>query len=241
MTKRKLLVKSATPITFPSDLKKLVFEVDHDYIIRNDGTQARLRKRGQNGQWSYSLTVRYPAIHGQRLELKRNLNRRQYTDLFLLKDPSRHTIRKFRTSFLYNDQYFELDQFVSPHAGLVLLEFYTKKDADWKVIVPDFIPIEGEVTPNPEYSMYNLALIPDGISPANPVRRHSGSAHYNPLHLSDSNNSSSAASPQSFPMKYISAPVSVAQSPLNLGLQHPQATSQTKQLSEGMMKLDLAQ
>ena len=176
MSKRKLLVKASCikkvgapedskkgdRIDFPESIRYQRFEVDHDYILRPDqdqGHQLRLRRRGLNGQYTYSYTLRYPDLHGQRVELKRLVTRREYFDLILQKDPSTQTVSKKRYSFLYNDQYFELDQFISPHPGLYLLEFYFEKDKPIDGIIPPFLEIEREVTGEKEYSMYNLARI----------------------------------------------------------------------------------
>jgi len=173
MSKRKFLVSPASiekvakgvgfdadRIAFPDEIRYQKFEVDHDYILRpnqDQGHQLRLRRRGLNGQFTYSYTLRYPDLHGQRVELKRLINRREYFDLLLQRDPATQTICKKRYSFLYENQYYELDQFVSPHKGLYLLEFYGEKERDVSKMLPKFFRYEGEVTNNKDYSMYKLA------------------------------------------------------------------------------------
>jgi CYTH domain-containing protein len=138
--------------------------VDHDYILRPDqdkSHQLRLRRRGLNGQYTYSYTLRYPDLLGQRVELKRLVTRREYFDLLLQRDPATQTVTKKRYSFLHHNTYMELDQLCSPHQGLYLLEFHTEKDRvlDPKTsdIFPKFLEIEREVTRDPQYSMYALA------------------------------------------------------------------------------------
>lgn len=129
------------------------------------GHQLRLRRRGLNGTYTYSYTLRYPDLHGQRVELKRLINRREYFDLLLQRDVTTQTVIKKRYSFLYKNQYYELDQFVTPHRGLHLLEFYAEKNEassaqdkdDLQALLPDFLEYEREVTGEREYSMYNLA------------------------------------------------------------------------------------
>jgi hypothetical protein len=51
----------------------------------------------------------------------------------------------------------ELDQFVSPHKGLYLLEFYAELDRDVNKMLPTFLRYEREVTNDPAYSMRVLA------------------------------------------------------------------------------------
>lgn len=148
----------ADRIAFPDEIRYSKFEVDHDYITRPDqdvSHQLRLRRRGLNGQFTYSYTLRYPDLHGQRVELKRLVNRREYFDLLLQRDPSTQTVTKKRYSFLYENQYYELDQFVSPHKGLYLLEFHAPSTSS--AVLPPWFKYEGEVTSNKSYSMYQLA------------------------------------------------------------------------------------
>ena len=150
----------ADRIAFPDEIRYSKFEVDHDYILRPDqdvSHQLRLRRRGLNGQFTYSYTLRYPDLHGQRVELKRLVNRREYFDLLLQRDPSTQTVTKKRYSFLYENQYYELDQFVNPHRGLYLLEFHAHKNATVEAMLPPWLKYEGEVTNNKLYSMYALA------------------------------------------------------------------------------------
>lgn len=172
LNKRKFLLKPTPKIEWPQELevtsgatlvkqpfKKMEFEVHHDYIIRNDSThQGRLRRRGTNGIFTYTYTIRYPDLHGQRLELKRLLNKREYFDLLLQKDPDRVTISKTRHSFLYKDQYMELDEYDSPHRGLRLLEFYCDKTRDVSKLLPPWLEIVEEVTDDKQYSMHKLAI-----------------------------------------------------------------------------------
>lgn len=35
--------------------------VQHDFILTSDGSEARLRRRGQDGDFAYTLTFRVPA------------------------------------------------------------------------------------------------------------------------------------------------------------------------------------
>ena len=94
------------------------------------------------------------------MELKRLVTRREYFDLLLQRDPSAVTVTKKRYSFLYQENYFELDQFVSPHRGLYLLEFYAELDRDIAKMLPTFLRYEREVTNDPTYSMRALAQKP---------------------------------------------------------------------------------
>ncbi|XP_065557973.1 TRPL translocation defect protein 14-like isoform X2 [Artemia franciscana] len=140
------------------------FEVVHEYLkasVRN--TQPRLRRRGQNGHWSYTYTVRRPKINGQQVEVKTQVTQRDYNLLLGQKDDKHFTIHKTRRCFLHNNQYFQLDIYREPcHPrckGLLLLETYTTIEGKQLMKrLPEFLDIVEEVTDNPKYSMYNLSL-----------------------------------------------------------------------------------
>ncbi|XP_076232041.1 TRPL translocation defect 14 isoform X2 [Calliopsis andreniformis] len=140
------------------------FDVVHNYLQSNNPKmQARLRKRGQKGHWSYIHTIRRPKICGQVIEVKTQLTHRDYLNMLAQRDDSHFTIFKRRRCFLINNQYFQLDIYREPAhprcRGLMLLETYTALTGDeLKNILPQFLTIEKEVTGNPDYSMFNLSL-----------------------------------------------------------------------------------
>ncbi|CAL7947764.1 unnamed protein product [Xylocopa violacea] len=140
------------------------FDVVHNYLQSNNPKmQARLRKRGQKGHWSYIHTIRRPKMCGQVIEVKTQLTHRDYLNMLAQRDDSHFTIFKRRRCFLINNQYFQLDIYREPAhprcRGLMLLETYTALSGDeLKNILPQFLTIEKEVTGNPDYSMFNLSL-----------------------------------------------------------------------------------
>ncbi|XP_015599083.1 TRPL translocation defect protein 14 isoform X2 [Cephus cinctus] len=140
------------------------FDVVHNYLqSKTPKMQARLRKRGQKGHWSYIHTIRRPKMCGQVVEVKTQLTHRDYLNMLAQRDDSHFTIFKKRRCFLINNQYFQLDIYREPGhprcKGLMLLETYTALSGDdLKRILPQFLTIEKEVTGNPDYSMFNLSL-----------------------------------------------------------------------------------
>ncbi|KOC70826.1 hypothetical protein WH47_02092, partial [Habropoda laboriosa] len=140
------------------------FDVVHNYLQSNTPKmQARLRKRGQKGHWSYIHTIRRPKMCGQVIEVKTQLTHRDYLNMLAQRDDSHFTIFKRRRCFLINNQYFQLDIYREPAhprcRGLMLLETYTALSGiELKNILPQFLTIEKEVTGNPDYSMFNLSL-----------------------------------------------------------------------------------
>ncbi|XP_066995754.1 TRPL translocation defect protein 14 [Anabrus simplex] len=140
------------------------FDVVHNYLQTNTPSlQARLRKRGQKGHWSYIHTIRKPKIHNQVVEVKTQLTHRDYLNILSQRDDSHFTIYKKRRCFLVNNQYFQLDIYKEPcHPrckGLILLETYTSAEQNYlQKSLPQFLTIVKEVTGDPSYSMFNLSL-----------------------------------------------------------------------------------
>lgn len=91
------------------------FDVVHHYLQSNGPKcQARLRKRGQKGNWSYTHTLRRPHVHNQSVETKTQLTQRDYKNLLAQRDDAHFTIYKKRRCFLVNNQYFQLDMYKEP-------------------------------------------------------------------------------------------------------------------------------
>jgi len=172
--KVKFLVKGPLPAddVFPEGFQD--FTVVHEYLRTSAPRmqyhigdivtfQARLRKRGQRGHWSYTYTVRRPEMQGQVVEVKTTLTQRDYTNMLAQRDHNHVTVYKTRRCFLLNEQYFQLDVYDDPcHPrckGLILLETYsTLQGEELETRLPVFLPIEKEVTGDPRYSMFNLSL-----------------------------------------------------------------------------------
>ncbi|KAK7087600.1 hypothetical protein V1264_021630 [Littorina saxatilis] len=138
------------------------FSVVHDYLVTpSRKMQARLRKRGQAGNWTFTHTIRRPEINQESVELRMPITEKDYEILLAQRDEKHHTVYKIRRCFLWHNQYFQLDIYQSPCPekckGLMLLETFTTLCRD-AIKLPDFITIEREVTGDSSYSMFNLSL-----------------------------------------------------------------------------------
>jgi len=142
------------------------FDVCHHYLqTASRMMQSRLRKRGCNGKWSYTHTIR-KVVSGQTIEVKTPLNHRDYSNLISQEDPNHFLIFKTRRCFLWENQYFQLDIYRQPShdrcKGLMLLETYsTKTGDDLETRLPNFLNIGPNVTGDPAFSMFNLSLRDD--------------------------------------------------------------------------------
>lgn len=91
------------------------FDVVHHYLqSAGPKVQARLRKRGQKGHWTYIHTIRRPHVNNQSVEVKTQLTHRDYMNLLAQRDDAHFTIFKKRRCLLVNNQYFQLDIYKEP-------------------------------------------------------------------------------------------------------------------------------
>lgn len=132
-------------------------DIEQTYLIGQHGWEARVRRRGQHGSYTYTNTLKRPVTAGQRVEIERQITGRDYIALLAQADPARRTIKKLRRVFLWKNQYFEWDIFVSPRPGLELLEVEVNSLED-PVELPPFLTVEREVTADGEYANYRIAL-----------------------------------------------------------------------------------
>jgi hypothetical protein len=112
----------------------------------------RLRKRGQDGAFVYTLATKQ--LHG---ELRRNLSSREYEILLLQADPAHWPIKKSRRCFVWNDQYYHLDYFADLGKDIILME--SQHPVDKVLKTPPFISVKQDVTLLKSYTLEVLSLI----------------------------------------------------------------------------------
>ncbi|KAI8892428.1 AAA domain-containing protein [Globomyces pollinis-pini] len=146
-----------TDMDFPVTYRE--FEVEHRYLVNTsgDGTQTRIRRRIELGTNNIhcNMTTRYTTPDGF-IYTRRHILAREYELFKNQSDPTRVPIKKLRRCFLYEDQYFQLDVYQSPSAGLVLMETYLSEDIDPSACIPPWLEYEN-VTDDNNYSMFTLA------------------------------------------------------------------------------------
>lgn len=120
--------------------------------------EQRIRKRGQDGRYVYTLTEKKPYGRNgfQRMEIERQLSIREFNTLLEYRDFNLMPIEKRRKCFVWEGQYFELDEFVGNHQGLVMLEVELASPGQ-VVYLPPWIEIEHEVTPDEGWKNRSLA------------------------------------------------------------------------------------
>jgi hypothetical protein len=135
------------------------FEVEHRMLMASDGHEARLCRRGQDGNFIYTLAVN-SIVDGKHVEQRRNLSPREYDAFLLQSDPDCVPIRKLRRCFVWRDRYYHLDY--HSDSELILLEAHlpapsNTQEVDWReTFIPPFVTDAQDVSHDSAYALGNL-------------------------------------------------------------------------------------
>jgi CYTH domain-containing protein len=165
---RKYLLRGAPSAEELAALGARPKRIEQVYLRPSGDWVRRVRRIEAHGQSRYVLTRKQDVEGIVRRELEADLSPEEYGQLISEADPERRVIRKVRHVIPHGPWTLELDVFSEP-PGLVLLEVELRDPAD----VPDLpSAIAGlvvrEVSEEPEYANYNLALRPVAAPPTPP-------------------------------------------------------------------------
>ena len=132
--------------------------ITQTYLLAEPGCEVRLRRREWNGGKVVNVHRSKNRLSGTEvIETERKVDNNLYEQMLQQADPYRCTIKKRRQSFIWKGQFFEIDTFLEPVSDLVMLE--TKGVAAQEPInFPPCIEVLEDVTGNPRYLNYNIAL-----------------------------------------------------------------------------------
>lgn len=148
-------------IEYP-DLKKLEenpkcrrIEIIQTYLKADDGSEVRVRQRGENGNYTYFQTTKKTLNGVKRIEVESRLSKDEYLSLLMEADMSKRQIRKTRYCLVHENQYFEID--VYPFWNDKAIMELELADENEQIKFPDYIKIIKEVTDDPDYKNASLA------------------------------------------------------------------------------------
>ena len=149
---RKYIVKLVGEL--PDD--SIESEITQTYLVAEEGSEVRLRKRGWQGKYVYVHTLKKKSSETEEMVIERQINNSMYEMMLGQADPERTTICKIRRSFIWKGQYFEVDTYKGLLDGLIILETkgITKSEP---VKFPPFLQVVSDITGQQEYYNYNLA------------------------------------------------------------------------------------
>ena len=156
---RKFLVKIDDRSNLPDGAQPI--EIEQAYLVTPDPkVEVRVRRRGQDGYFTYYRTRKEDHGPGERLEIEEIISRREYDFGYSMKKTDSEPVRKTRTCFVHGSQYFELDKFEDPRAlpgaDDLLLEIELTRE-DQEVDIPGWITVDREVTDDSDFSNANIA------------------------------------------------------------------------------------
>ena len=131
-------------------------EITQTYLLKPaEGWSARVRKRGKNGIYVYTHTVKQRVSDMRRIEIEREISEEEYSELQKQIDPKRNVIYKTRCCLPYRGQMFEIDLFPF-WSDRAILEIELK-DESQIIEFPTEIEIIREVTEDKRYTNSSMA------------------------------------------------------------------------------------
>lgn len=120
-----------------------------------DGTEARVRQRGQNGNFMCYRTEKRRLSDTTRVEVDRRIDLKEYVSFLADADPERRSVRKTRYCLTENNRYYEIDIYPEWKKQAILeLEM---NDENEETVLPEGIKVIKEVTADPAYSNYEMS------------------------------------------------------------------------------------
>lgn len=154
---RKFLIKYPDIKWLESNQSCQRVEIIQTYLRSDDGDEVRVRQRGCDGSYVYTMTRKRTVSGIKRVEVEKRLSQAEYLSLLMEADTSRHPIRKTRYCLTYDGQYFEID--VYPFWNdRAIVEIELRDEGDEIEIPPQFEVIR-EVTDDPLYKNATLAMM----------------------------------------------------------------------------------
>ena len=148
-------------IYFP-DLKELEnmpnctkVDIIQTYLKSTDDSERRVRARGIDGDYMYTLTEKVKISEIKRIEIEKRITQDEYLKYLMEADTSLHPIHKTRYCLTDNNQYFEID--IYPEWDKQAIMEIELNDENQEVQMPSFIKTIKEVTEDPSYKNYNMA------------------------------------------------------------------------------------
>jgi len=128
--------------------------IEQTYLKTDEG-RARVRKRGKDGEYTYTHTVKKRISDLRRIEHERQINAHEYERLLALSDPDMRVIYKDRYCVNYMGQLLEIDIFPF-YSDRAFLEIELL-DESQQIHIPPWLDVIKEVTEDKRYTNAALA------------------------------------------------------------------------------------
>lgn len=130
-------------------------EIIQTYLNSTDDEEIRIRQRGENGSYIYTLTKKKKIKNATRQETEKRITQKEYLTLLNNANTSLHQIRKTRFCLMHENRYYEID--VYPYSKTTAICEIELNDENEQFILPPFIKLIKEVTQDKQFSNRSLA------------------------------------------------------------------------------------
>jgi CYTH domain-containing protein len=163
---RKLLV-DVTDLEALSAASTSVSAITQTYLTNDEGLAERVRRRevrtASGSRLQLTHTSKRAVSAGVVEEDEHEIDDPEYAALVERRDPTRVPVVKTRYVVPWAGRVLEIDEFSSPRAFWMLeVELPGTDDLDAPLDLPPWLAVTTEVTGDPAYANWNLALLPPG-------------------------------------------------------------------------------
>ena len=130
-------------------------DIVQTYLKSVDDTERRVRARGIDGDYMYTLTEKRKVSDIKRVEVEKRITQDEYIQYLMEADNNLHPIHKTRYCLSENNQYFEID--IYPEWDKQAIMEIELSDENEKIQTPSCIKVFKEVTEDDSYKNYSLA------------------------------------------------------------------------------------
>lgn len=155
-TERKFVVSRDGLNEAIKDCEKNKVDIVQTYLTESKpGVERRVRQRGVGGDYTFYYTEKQKVSDVTRVETERKISKEEYIGYLMEADSSLHQVRKQRTCFVYEGQYFELDEYPFWDDKAILeIELASESQA---IRFPSGMSVLKEVTSDDRYKNGSLA------------------------------------------------------------------------------------
>ena len=140
-------------LSFLNQDTSTVINITQTYLESNDDFEYRIRKREYEDYTTYFMTIQRKCSNGvSKVVTEKKISKKEYQRL-LESSPTKRSISKTRTSFIYDKECYRLDIFEN---NLALLEVEVNEDTK-EIKLPKEITVLEEVTERDDFKNYSLA------------------------------------------------------------------------------------
>lgn len=152
---KKLLIES---FEIPSEVAYQTFIVEEVFLTNKAGEERKVRKRGQNGAFSYVYSRRSTDQESDmRNELRKPISAQEYLSIIEANaHPAKEPVKKQRLTFVFQSKAFKIDIILNSQVKTQLLRYQTTESE--KQLELPFVKVDKDVTQDKKYSTSEMAL-----------------------------------------------------------------------------------